>query len=178
MLPKKDPAPMCPKCEGQRRRRIIPESWDGCGGARIGNVLAKRGQKQMSSETINDYFTYFREVAEVFASHRNKLLGSPVYGTAFLSWSTNDEYAEDEQIDLLMKDVSKVYAGYGNENLVMLEITAPDASEGMGHLCGGVATQTSSDGMLPMKRIRFGSLYPIQITVMKIQIGKTVNLYT
>ncbi|GIY57492.1 DDE_Tnp_IS1595 domain-containing protein [Caerostris darwini] len=49
---------------------------------------------------------------------------------------------EDEQIDLFMKDVSKVYAGYGKENMEMLEITIPDAeSEGIGHLCGGVVTQ-------------------------------------
>ncbi|GIY34110.1 integrase catalytic domain-containing protein [Caerostris extrusa] len=33
---------------------------------------------------------------------------------------------EDEQIDLFMKDVSKVYAGYGNENMEMIEITVPD----------------------------------------------------
>ncbi|GIY90819.1 hypothetical protein CDAR_549241 [Caerostris darwini] len=53
---------------------------------------------------------------------------------------------EDEQIDLLLKDVSEVCTGYGNENMEMLEITVPDAeSKGIGRLCGGVATQTSSD---------------------------------
>ncbi|GIY41958.1 hypothetical protein CDAR_371731 [Caerostris darwini] len=68
----------------------------------------------------------------------------------------------DNEIDLFMKDVSKVYTGYGNKNLEMLEITVPDA-ESEGPLCGGIATQTSSDGMLPMflfvnnRRIRFGS---------------------
>ncbi|GIY87336.1 hypothetical protein CEXT_80191 [Caerostris extrusa] len=39
---------------------------------------AKRGQKQMSSETINDYFAYFREVGEVCAfSSQQKILGGP-----------------------------------------------------------------------------------------------------
>ncbi|GIY53757.1 hypothetical protein CDAR_225341 [Caerostris darwini] len=52
-------------------------------------------------------------------------------------------FPEDEKIDLFMKDLSKVCAGYGNENMEMLEITVPDA-ESEGHLCG-VATQTSSD---------------------------------
>ncbi|GIY87334.1 retrovirus-related Pol polyprotein from type-1 retrotransposable element R2 [Caerostris extrusa] len=55
---------------------------------------------------------------------------------------------EGEQIDLFMKDVSKVYAGYGNENMEMLEITVPDAESEVGHLCGGINTQISSDADL------------------------------
>ncbi|GIY51382.1 uncharacterized protein CDAR_69831 [Caerostris darwini] len=63
---------------------------------------------------------------------------------------------EDEQIDLFMKEVSKVYAGYGNENMKMLEITVPDAdSEGIGHLCGGVATQTSSEKELDLDPLSY-----------------------
>ncbi|GIY22534.1 DDE_Tnp_IS1595 domain-containing protein [Caerostris darwini] len=261
MLPKKDPAPMCPKCEGQTKSstdnsrklgwvwRCMNRRKRACSGKvnPLSNTFfkkslitfsdmfillclfvwkfpitkaltitnfyrAKREQKQMSSETINDYFAYFREVAEVFASHNNKLLGGPgktievdetfltkrkyhrgrrtnsmtqtifgmfcrdeKEGLFFLTkgkskrelWPfikhhchpetsiiCNDKakqtrmrnIPENEQIDLFMKDVSKVYAGYGNENMEMLEITVPDAdSEGIGHLCGGVATQTSSE---------------------------------
>ncbi|GIY87277.1 hypothetical protein CDAR_368631 [Caerostris darwini] len=120
MLPKTDPAPMCPKCEGQTKAstdnsrklgwvwRCMNRRKRTCSGKAnplsntffekslinfsdmfillclfvwkfpISKALtitnfyrAKREQKQMSSETINDYFPY------LFASHNNKLLGGP-----------------------------------------------------------------------------------------------------
>ncbi|GIY13603.1 hypothetical protein CDAR_567351 [Caerostris darwini] len=50
MLPKKDPAPMCPKCEGQTKG---------------------------STDNSRTLGWVWREVAEVCASHHNKILGGP-----------------------------------------------------------------------------------------------------
>ncbi|KAG8182953.1 hypothetical protein JTE90_003331 [Oedothorax gibbosus] len=41
------------------------------------NIRKSAGQKTVSPETIVDYYSYLREVAEVYSSHNSKLLGGP-----------------------------------------------------------------------------------------------------
>ncbi|GIX98342.1 DDE_Tnp_IS1595 domain-containing protein [Caerostris darwini] len=41
----------------------------------VNSYRARRGLKNMSTETIADYFSYFREVAEIIASHHSNLFG-------------------------------------------------------------------------------------------------------
>ncbi|GIY85275.1 hypothetical protein CDAR_508241 [Caerostris darwini] len=144
MLPKKDLAPMCPKCEGQT-----------------------------NSSTDKARKLGWIEVAEVFASHHNAIrksrrthenvnqyVGLQFYRTRLM------KIHEDEQIDLFMKDIAKVYTGYGNKNMEMLREQYPMLNLKESVIFGKELIQTSDeeepDDLDPLLRIT---------------IGKTDNLY-
>ncbi|GIZ05037.1 hypothetical protein CEXT_582571 [Caerostris extrusa] len=69
-----------------------------------------RNEPTISSESVGDYYSYFREIAEVFASHHSKQLGGPDDDDSEVTeWSDLEEDGmEDDVLDLDWEEITTV----------------------------------------------------------------------
>ncbi|GIY47230.1 hypothetical protein CEXT_21851 [Caerostris extrusa] len=68
------PCPACPLCGSETKSQKMPSRKLG-----FRYVCSERSKKKnvTERESVGDYYSYFREIAEVFASHHSKQLGGP-----------------------------------------------------------------------------------------------------